>query len=242
MSDIEDLELRRKLVTFRRKAWIPDVVDRDGGPADSKFSGQPFLAPGESWPACGNCGHPMQLFVQLNARDLPAEAGQALDRGILQLFYCTSDAPHCESKCEAFFPNAKSTLVRLLPAQGPALAVTGESPPGMFPPRRIVSWTEVPDYPNWEELGELGVELSDDELDILDELGVPQSGEKLMGWPAWVQAVEYPLCPDCGRRMEMLFQIDSEENLPYMFGDSGTGHITQCRVHRNRLAFGWACC
>lgn len=41
--------------------------------------------------------------------------------------------------------------------------------------------------------------------------------------------------------MELLFQIASEENLPYTFGDVGVGHVTQCPAHRERLAFGWAC-
>jgi hypothetical protein len=41
--------------------------------------------------------------------------------------------------------------------------------------------------------------------------------------------------------MHLLFQIDSEDNLPYMFGDAGCGHITQCPKHPHRLAFGWAC-
>ena len=242
MSDIEELELRLKLSAFRRRAWIPEVVDDDGAPTDSKFSGRPFLAPGESWPKCGNCGQPMQLFVQLNARDLPADSERALDGGILQFFYCTSERPHCEGECEAYFPNAKSTLLRLLAPQGVAPSVAEEPSVDMFPPRRIVSWTEVPDYPNWEELDELGIELADEESDTLAEQDFPHIGDKLLGWPAWVQGVEYPSCPECGARMELLFQIDSEDNVPYMFGDTGTGHITQCPVHRNRLAFGWACC
>ncbi|MBV9774390.1 MAG: DUF1963 domain-containing protein [Gemmatimonadetes bacterium] len=241
MSDIEDRSLRQKLAAVRRRTWIPEVVDGDGGRADSKFSGRPYIPPSEAWPACGNCGKPMQLFVQLNGRDLPAEAGEALGGGLLQFFYCTSDDPHCESECEAYFPNATSTLLRLL-VPGEATGADGAEPPaGMFPPRRIVGWTESPDYPNWEELDELGIELGDEEADALHEQDFPRDGEKLLGWPAWVQSVEYPACPECSGQMELLFQIDSEHNLPYMFGDVGTGHITQCPVHRHQLAFGWAC-
>jgi uncharacterized protein YwqG len=242
MSDIEIPELQRKLTPFRRQAWIPEVVDSDGEPATSKFSGQPWLPRGEVWPACGNCGQPLQLFVQLNARDLPTEAEQRLGGGILQLFYCTNEQPHCESECEAFFPNAQSTLLRLLPPPGAAGMGFVEPPSGMFPPKRIVSWTEVADYPNEEELEELGVSLGDEEADALAGQDYPRSGEKLLGWPAWVQSVEYPSCSECEGRMELLFQIDSEQNLPYMFGDVGTGHITQCPVHKHQLAFGWACC
>ncbi|BAY43233.1 hypothetical protein SAMD00079811_08120 [Scytonema sp. HK-05] len=34
---------------------------------------------------------------------------------------------------------------------------------------------------------------------------------------------------------------DSQNNLPFMFGDVGCGHITQCKTHKTQVAFGWAC-
>lgn len=88
----------------------------------------------------------------------------------------------------------------------------------------------------------VGLQLSDGERDELSAEAFPLNGEKLLGWPCWVQGPEYPSCPECGERMEMLFQIDSEQNVPWMFGDMGIAHITQCPRHRGQLAFGWACC
>jgi uncharacterized protein YwqG len=41
--------------------------------------------------------------------------------------------------------------------------------------------------------------------------------------------------------MEYVFQIDSEDNLPLMWGDMGTAHVTRCPTHREVLALGWAC-
>ena len=38
-----------------------------------------------------------------------------------------------------------------------------------------------------------------------------------------------------------IFQLDSEDHVPFMFGDVGTGHITQCPEHLEVVAFGWAC-
>ena len=35
--------------------------------------------------------------------------------------------------------------------------------------------------------------------------------------------------------------IAREHNLPFMFGDSGCGYITQCPEHKEVVAFGWAC-
>jgi uncharacterized protein YwqG len=111
----------------------------------------------------------------------------------------------------------------------------------MFPARRIVGWAPTADLPNGEELGYAGVELEEDEEEALMERDFPRSGEKLLGWPYWVQGVEYPKCRTCGREMALLFQVDSERNLPYMFGDAGVGHVTQCPQHHAELAFGWAC-
>lgn len=242
MSDLTDPALRQKLTRHRRIAWMPEVVDGEGPPDGSRLGGGPWLRPGEAWPTCGNCGRPMQLFVQLDARDLPAPGARVLEGGLLQFFYCISSDPPCDAECEAWAPGARSTLVRLIARDDVAGGTAAVPERGMFPEKRIVGWTEHPDYPTWEEASELGVALTDEESDALADAGFPLVGEKLLGWPFWVQGIEYPGCPDCGERMEVLFQIDSEQHLPYMFGDSGVGHVTQCPRHRNRLAFGWACC
>lgn len=56
-------------------------------------------------------------------------------------------------------------------------------------------------------------------------------GDELGGWPHWVQGIEYPGCPQCGCRMELVFQLDSMDNVTHRFGDEGIGHITQCPDH-----------
>jgi hypothetical protein len=48
----------------------------------------------------------------------------------------------------------------------------------------------------------------------------------------------------CMKRDEVVkhvFQVDSEDNVPFMFGDVGCGHITRCPDHKQVVAFGWAC-
>jgi uncharacterized protein YwqG len=240
MTD-DETSLDRRLRPLQRRAWLPEVVDEDGAPTTSKFSGTPVLRADEAWPSCPNCGKAMPLFVQLNSRDLPAEAAARLQGGLLQLFYCTSDDPHCESECEAFVPHARSTLLRILPIAEAVNSGDASIARTMFPPKRIVAWTPSTDLPNPEEIETLGTPLREEEAETLEERGLPHAGEKLRGWPMWVQGVEYPTCRQCGERMELLFQIDSEQSLPYMFGDVGVGHITQCPRHESELAFGWAC-
>ena len=235
MTDVPTL-----IKPYKRKAWKPLTTDGDTVLTGSKFSGMPWLAKGEQWPHCQNCDKPMQLFLQLNLDELPPSERGKFGSGLLQMFYCTNSDPLCEVDCEAFFPFAKSALLRIIQPHGEAEEVSIADEQGMFPARAIKEWQEMDDYPNWEESAEHGLELSDTEWESIEE-DYPRPGDKLEGWPNWVQGVEYPNCPVCNERMEMVFQIDSEDNLPYMFGDVGCGHITQCKTHKEQIAFGWAC-
>lgn len=229
------------VLPYKRKAWKPIVENKDGSLTASKFAGVPYLEKDEEYPLCQNCGKPLPLFVQLNLDELPEAIQSEFGGGLLQMFYCTSEEPLCEVDCEAFFPFAKSVLVRIIQAKNDASSDNISLPENAFPPKLITGWEELEDYPNAEEGESLGIHLEDDEWDAFYDEGLPHAGDKLAGYPAWVQGVEYPSCPLCGETMRLLFQIDSEDNLPYMFGDVGCGHITQCKNHKYQLAFGWAC-
>lgn len=76
---------------------------------------------------------------------------------------------------------------------------------------------------------------------LAEALGRCIARDKLAGWPNWVQNVEYPSCRVCGERMNYMLQIESEDNLAWMLGDMGCGHIFQCPEHRDIVAFSWAC-
>jgi hypothetical protein len=235
-------DIKPILEPFKRLAWLPVVADEISGPASSKFSGIPALKKGEEWPCCGGCNEPMQLFLQLNSKDLPQDAKNSFGEGFLQVFYCTNLDKRCEVRCEAFFPFSKSTLVRVLDIEPEAIGSIDKSPVrNPFPERKIVGWLSKEDYPNWEELESLGVTLSDEQSDLLCDLDYPLPNDKLLGWPHWVQGIEYPNCPECGKPMRLIFQIDSEDNLPFMFGDVGCSHITQCEDHRDKVTIAWAC-
>jgi uncharacterized protein YwqG len=226
---------------FERPAWLPVTEEGDGAAADSKFAGTPFLPGGEGWPLCPNCDLPMQLFVQLNLGQLPEAVRDEYGAGLIQLFYCTSDEEGCEHVCDAWQPFAESVVARLVPAEHGAARPASAEVENALPPRRVVGWREVVDYPDDEEGEALGAELDDASWQAMWVGGATRAGDKLAGWPLWVQGVEYPDCPECGRAMRLVFQIDSNDNLPYLFSDMGTGHITQCPEHKEVLAFGWAC-
>ena len=226
---------------LRRLCWLPVVEDGDGAVTGSKFAGVPYLAEGEKWPVCPNCGNTIQLFLQLNSDELPEGSGTPWGDGLLQFFYCTNQKPNCEADCEAWNEFAKSVVFRVVPAGDVPSAYSVSPVIDAFPPKRIAGWTRTDDLPQyWEEMQDLGVTLSDADAEELSET-YPREGEKLLGWPYWVQGKEYPNCPECDSEMQLVFQIDSERSLPYMFGDAGAGHITQCPEHRTVLAFRWAC-
>jgi uncharacterized protein YwqG len=230
-------ELRAKL---RRTAWIPKVEEGDDDPLASKVGGTPWIPEGSEHPTCANCGRPLPLLVQLDVATLP-EPKRFGGTGLIQLFYCTSSDPLCEVDVEAFFPYKSSVVARRVDAEEPGAASTA-TPVTVFEAKRIVGWEEREDFPNWEEREELLADLvgEDEELDDEDDR-FPLVGEKLWGWPLWVQSIEYPSCQECGATMQLVMQIDSNGLLDYQWGDIGCAHLTQCPHHPDRLAFGWAC-
>lgn len=231
----------KEIEVFKKSAWKPVVVEGDGSRLDSKFAGTPFIPAGEDYPLCGNCGKPLQLFLQLDLDKLPSALGDEFGRGLVQFFYCTSEQPFCEIDSEAYMPFAKSVLTRIIEPEDLESANENATYGGAFPPRLITGWEETDDYPNWEESVILGIDRDSPAIDELIESDYRVGGDKLAGYPMWIQGVEYPDCPVCKEKMRLLFQIDSEDNIPFMFGDVGCGHLTQCKTHKDQLAFGWAC-
>lgn len=230
-----------KIAPFKKTTWFPVIKKSAGSVLTSKFSGIPLLHEKETWPICGSCQQAMQLFVQLNASELPAEAQHAFGDGILQVFYCTN-LEQAGEECDAYYPFANSALLRILdPANVVAKTLDVSPVVNAFAEKVIVGWQASDDYPNPEELEELGVELDEADPELLYELGYPKIGDKLLGWPMWIQGIEYPDCPDCGDKMKLVFQFDSDDNLDYGFGDGGIAHVTQCEQHPQRLAIAWAC-
>jgi uncharacterized protein YwqG len=248
------------LARQRRPAWKPIVQEGDGPSTVSKFCGTPWIAADAPWPECEHCKMPLPLFLQLDLEDLPKELGKRFGTGLLQLFYCTRDDCQGYGGWEPFADDL--SRVRIVQPSLSSQVTFAPRQDGYFPAKRIVGWTRFTDLPMPCEHDELGLtytydldagtlrlECAEVDLDLAnpmddcsaEEIATSELGDKLVGWPAWVQNVEYPHCPRCGRRMVHVFQVDSEDNIPFMFGDVGCGHITQCTEHKDILAFGWAC-
>lgn len=224
---------------YLRTAWFPRTEDGLAPPDASSFSGLAWIPEGEAWPVCPTCGKPMQLFVQLNPADLPEPVRERVGEGLIQFFYCTTLEPMCDIDLEGWAPFSKAHVARRVTLEGtPSLA----APPQIedpYPPKRIVGWEPRQDAPTpWEREVE-EAEISDEAWREAEDF--PLAGDKLGGWPLWIQGPERPACPRCNGEMEVILQLDSEDHLPHLFGDVGVGHLSICPRHPEMVAFGWAC-
>jgi hypothetical protein len=158
------------------------------------------------------------------------------------MFYCVSRYECCVKGEDWMSPFAPHQLLRRIESAAARPAARGAGSDRLIPRRTIVGWEPIDDYPNSYELEDLGLELDDDTTDALYVRGLTAvQQDKLLGWPAWVQYVEYPSCRLCGRSMWLIFSLESSNNLPYGFGDSGSGQITGCPDHPDVLGFSWQC-
>lgn len=265
-SSVMDL-IASKLKHLKRPAWKPITARHDGAITASKFAGRPWLSADEAYPLCPMCQTPLRFFLQLNLEELPQAAHQQFGKGLLQLFYCTNEA----DECDVWEPFSPCKLVRIVqPTGSPSQAalpivdreIGSALIEGEFSARHIVRWQAMATYPEWHEV-ELSekIQLSADECLVLSEAGIedtlfgydisefmdttmmcPTEGDRLAGYPRWLQEVEYPSCPICNRLMDnLIFEFASDDNVPYLWGDAGTGYVLQCPEHKQEVTFIWQC-
>jgi uncharacterized protein YwqG len=196
----------------------------------------------------------MRLLLQLDLDALPVQ-GWTSGPPLLQFFYCSTD----DGGCETWRPYSGTHCFRFM-ERGREVE---KSPVPPLPKVTISDWEPFDDTPSTAEHELLGVEYDYDfdqntvsvrcanpplavsdlsiDLEVAETISTAAMGDKLFGFPHWVQGIEYPNCRRCGQQMSLLVQLDSADNLDYTFGDLGCGHITRCPVHLDELAFGWAC-
>ena len=252
------------ILQWERVAYIPIVQDGEPEAGGSKFGGVSHHPRGARTPSCRLCGADLGLSLQLDLASLPGRFGDSSaevatsmgNRGedpVLQVY----DTSNCG--CDDGVPFGANTLCRVIPKR--MLSIEESTSSKTLPSRKIMGWKAIVDRPYMPECSKLGLETSYDEPQLCKitsaafEAVLPQAsvdsvndvllstapGDKLGGWARWAQNADYPFCPRCGLQMGLLFQLDSYDNLATMFGDSGTAHVTQCAMHGDVVAFGWAC-
>ncbi|MFT5459548.1 MAG: hypothetical protein ACI9K2_006063 [Myxococcota bacterium] len=171
----------------------------------------------------------MAFGLQLALAELPPRARAQLGdpaSGLLQLFFDPEDSWN-------------TSEVRIVqPGEGGL----GDPPEGveLYPARTIIGWTTFRDSPGPSEVsrGPLPDHLRDAEREHSEYmLNSVRVGDKLGGWPRWVQGVTYPPCRTCGTpRSNLVFQLGPEQNLGESWGDVGSAYVLACPGHPDDLA------
>lgn len=272
-------ELEERFGPHRRTAWAP-VMGAPGQPGEfGQFGGMPRLQNGENWPGCGCCHTDMTLVLEIHLEKAPEAFQKRVGgEGCFQIFYCQNQSCSVEAAWEAFQSNSLARLLpvpgeaadRPQRVEYEAIPIVGWVPlpegPGWedryglgldrdFLNSDMVStfsemaetWTEGDSYYDaiFDYFG-----LSDETAPELFSYVRTLPGDKLLGWPAWSQGVEYPHCPECQEQMEMLVQINNDGHgvgtpgygsaLGQVFAGDGNGHIFYCPDH-GQMTFAWAC-
>ncbi|TNE52437.1 MAG: DUF1963 domain-containing protein [Deltaproteobacteria bacterium] len=228
--------VKRRMKKFAHPSWRPKPGKSHSSDPTALgwdwFGGWPMLLPTDTWPQCSSCRNSLSFAVQLKLENLP-NPHPLCGEGLVQFFFCTECVDDVMLRCL----NASDEWLVHGQSKAPDDVET-------FRMQRIAGWyKKTLDFPYNEPDNKAIVEaksaLAPEEENLLWKMNL--SGDKLGGYPCWIQHNEYPHCSDCSERMELLLQIDSHDNLRYTWGDNGAAWIFQCVEHRERLAFVWQC-
>ncbi len=186
-------------------------------------------------PVCKGCKRPMVLLLQLDPQTLPDGAPLA-GKGLLQVFHCGRN--DCDHGDTTFAPGGRGVLLRMAtPKTGDAKPKKGTSAGKVVDKgraSRIVGWKAGFDLPGRGDEGNLQLDAKESRL--MSEQRA-REGDKLGGYPSWIQYPQPPDCPTCSERMRFVFQLTARL---VDFGDSGLGYVHQCTKHPAKLAFSWS--
>jgi hypothetical protein len=231
-----------KIKPHARSAWKIKMQPGEAGLLASKVGGAAWNPDGGADPVCERCERPMSLFLQLNLKELPNDAQRVMGGGLLQFFACTSDEECLANDGWEPYPDQRMKLVRVVTPPAHVPAAPAKRQKGAIAPQVVTLGQAIADHP---ELGECtmlpGVSLTDKERDAyhvirLGKSPLNDSGNKLLGWPSWAQAPEYPSCPQCGQAMSFRFQIS---DCGQEYSQWELAHFFQCDRHQEEWAVSW---
>ncbi|GAA3945739.1 hypothetical protein GCM10023085_29850 [Actinomadura viridis] len=218
---------RRKLADQARHAWTPRLSTA-AAPGDlSCFGGLPSLRDGEEWPCCNCCRAPLTFVVQVDLGRTPKAAREIFGDGLLQLFHCMTCMPGTVTD---------TRQVRIIDPAGTAVLEAAPYTAEILPARPVIGWGRaVKDHPYRD--GDPSV-LLPEERDAVFRLN--RQGDKLGGWPNWIQDADYPSCPRGEPHLmtQLVLQICSGQGVAHTWGDNGLGFVVRCPEHR-RVGFVW---
>ncbi|GKT35320.1 Protein of unknown function DUF1963 like protein [Aduncisulcus paluster] len=224
---------------------IPDEEDTDH--LCSKYGGKrPYISEQHPYPVCPHDNIPLCFFFQLSVSDIPEDIRPAsLSAGsLIQLFKCSLE-DECRGSLREGGADDPEYVCRLVtPPAETAISVyptTVES----IRCRKVIEWSPCICYPNSTEFFET---TSDDVIDEWSdylfeglEAKFEYVGDGICGYADWIQGVDFRECPVCGAASELVYHMESNDCLDYMFGDLGACQIVVCPEHGDCVQMVWAC-
>lgn len=213
-------------------------------PCDSHLGGPPFWPAGEPWPVCGQCDQPLTFIGQVRL-DTPG-APQLGEAKLLTFHYCFDCLPSQPEDGSAYRLRLHTNLAQ--PLQG--------TPPPRNDEQRPITPCRTPflpvlSVPHWydAEPALSTLDLGEDAWESYRTAGnqitqAPNLESRLGGHPDWIQGAAWPICYTCGERMQLIWQLDSEDAAQLMWGDVGRVYLFACPqgCHDQPLALVMQCC
>ncbi|MEX1015615.1 MAG: DUF1963 domain-containing protein [Phycisphaeraceae bacterium] len=200
-------------------------------PYNASWFGRVNVAlPDETWPHWND--RPLWPLCQLNLTELPWRPSVLDDLEMITLFV-DDDHPQMDE------PNGSSWVLRAYPRLASLQSV---NPPNFHepPPMRAMSiqWSEpVVDFPTHDLLpNDIPAVLREQYYDL--KVFECQDGSKAGGWPYCVQAEPGWMLENSNHRFA--FQIGSEEEAHWMWGDLGTAYFGR-DTNRESWVMDWQC-
>lgn len=186
-------------------------------PAGSRLGGPALLPAGQTWPQCGRCQRPLTHVAQIGS-----------DSGLLTFFYCFG--------CRPMGPEgAAGYRIWLLDKDQAVPCDEPRAASSRGPVPCSVQLVPVSSAPQWDDARisldhlDLGSDPWETYHDVWSDLtGSATLESRLGGFPDWIQGAQWPTCPACAQRMNLLLQLDSEPETGLMWGDSGRVFLFRC--------------
>lgn len=215
-------------------AWVPmlDTSEVSGWRATgSFFGGNQVLMRTAIWPVCIACKSALTLVCQIDRASLlhPLEGS-----GLVQVFACTACAKILPQRnLNAAKPSNSAvfaTFADLSEKDADYQLRASPKTATSFPLRRIVKWLPRKDFAHPEEVGKI---LTKFQWQVLAEAQV--RSDKAGGFACWLDGRDEKCCKVCKQPLRLLVQIDSGDNVPFIWGNDGCIAVFECADHPEQV-------